>query len=1564
MLDPDEAQEGNIVWTKGDICLSPWSQDGKLYAGRIIKLIHSPAGKIQALINFEDYEEEEEEVDVRNLRKLRPKKDANQKGPSTEEISSSDADQGIFRPLDGDEQHKRLREKYSSFEDEETKCHREKISANLFRENMSLGFQEAKDCREQSSLSRRVRKGVVAVGGEALTSTHRPRFAVAVDANTQNDMKEIVQGDEVPVASTSREPQEVSNEQKEANSGFNNDELEKPRFKFTPTAAKVPFLLSESGEKPVQVPATINQYLRDYQREGIRFLYNHYKYNRGALLEDDMGLGKTVQVIGFLAALLKKHGNRVDFMRQKPKFIRNLSDESKKVMAEDEEDVKKSFLIIGPGCVLYNWLDEFETWGYFSVRKYHGADKQECLADLKKGKAEIVVTTFETFRDNQESLNYVEWDAVIVDEVHRIKGLKAQTTQALRAINTRKRYGLTGTALQNNLTELWCLMDWAQPGCMGKAAEFEAEYATVIERGQRHDASKRDLAEARKMKEKLASIRKGMTIRRTKKLIADQLPQKDDNVVFCKLSQIQTSIYKTILSHPDMQLVFHMDDPCDCNSGLPQNKCCHKKTLTGESIKSLMFTFMHLLLKTANHVALLIPTAKTSDKQAMKSREICAMALQEHPSFVSQTKEAAFKTLSNPKYCGKMKVLQGLLEVFYKDHSKVLLFSYSTQVLDILEHYVMSTSYEYRRIDGSISSKKRVTIVREFNREPSIFICLISTKAGGLGLNLTGANRVVIFDPNWNPAHDLQAQDRAYRIGQRRNVHVFRLVSAGTIEENMYLRQIYKQQLLHVAIENENANRYFNAVQGDKEMKGELFGVKNMFRLRTGESCLTMDILKRNKLLESGLLKYDITKYIPHLMSRQNSNNSIEADDTEDSAAEHRESEETDDLLHQFFSSIGTDVDEEEDVFLNNNEDVEMPTESNKHDANCEVDGTVSRNRASGSKHGEELNYSSIKTGPSIGYKEQKKSQTRNRKEAKCGIDQSPFQVNMESMSSPSTEERKQETWVTGNSSRKKNPLTFMSKGKQPMLKVKKNRAYLTKRDSEDSIICDDKDNEEPKYDQTLHGSFTSIGAVFENCGVLHTHQNKMIVGGSRAEDHMTKCAMIDVYELHQNSQLPAVQCEPYSESSSSEEDDAVISHKRRKMDNNKARSTVIGHIKVLIGQTPAGIKRQQFQKLQKHCNKDSIQDLAQFVLSLSAEERVSLLNDFYATKNPDLTGILSKPGQKNASGSAKQTKENIKRKLESPAREKSKQSRKQTEAKNRIKSKAKGVIFEVESSDGGFSSEENLNVSSSKSFQDISAKGTPHRKKATLVVNKRAHKMSVKKGRRTSLDLSSFTDEHLNDADNQFQKNACFFEKDAAVNSRDLLSQIGKDSAQYNQLNIVEKEESDIFLTSFAANADTQIKNRTGTNSSFLDSIFSDKGRNNKKRKPPPSKNKKVTENSENCLLSESYSTKAVAMERNNFQEVDDIFCDSVDGDISGLCNTSTLKDDKVDCFQTSSESWKHHKRKPQEEMSAADKLILESETAYNRLFTSGKLRKVACNIIEKSPEEDMNPYKTPSLF
>uniref|UniRef100_A0A8C5SXT6 ERCC excision repair 6 like 2 n=1 Tax=Laticauda laticaudata TaxID=8630 RepID=A0A8C5SXT6_LATLA len=201
-----------------------------------------------------------------------------------------------------------------------------------------------------------------------------------------------------------------------------------------------------------------------------------------------------------------------------------------------------------------------------------------------------------------------------------------------------------------------------------------------------------------------------------------------------------------------------------------------------------------------------------------------------------------------------MKILQKLLNHFRRNKDKVLLFSFSTKLLDVLEQYCMASGLDYRRFDGNTKAEDRIKIVKEFNSTEEVNICLVSTMAGGVGLNFVGANIVILFDPTWNPANDLQAIDRAYRIGQRRNVKVFRLISLGTVEEMMYLRQIYKQQLHCVAIGSKNAKRYFKAVQGSREHQGELFGIRNLFRFQDHGSCLTKEILEREGQVEAGVM--------------------------------------------------------------------------------------------------------------------------------------------------------------------------------------------------------------------------------------------------------------------------------------------------------------------------------------------------------------------------------------------------------------------------------------------------------------------------------------------------------------------------------------------------------------------------------------------------------------------------------------------------------------------------------------------------------------------------------------
>ncbi|KAJ8262866.1 hypothetical protein COCON_G00153230 [Conger conger] len=612
---------------------------------------------------------------------------------------------------------------------------------------------------------------------------------------------------------------------------------EKPLFHNTQSlpSASVPYALSGND---ASIPYTINRYLRDYQREGAKFIYRSYARGTGCILGDDMGLGKTIQVIAFLAAALRKTGTWQDIENNAPQFL--LSQAS-----SEKRKTQKVFLVVAPLSVLYNWKDELDTWGHFQSLIVHGARKDEEFARLRRARCEVALTTYETLRLCLEQFNSIDWSAVIVDEAHKIKNPNSQITQAMKGMRCKVRVGLTGTILQNNLEELWCVMDWAVPGCLGSLGHFKTRFADPIELGQKHSNTKRALATGRRAVELLARRLSRCFLRRTKGLISGQLPRKDDRVVYCSMTEFQEAVYRAVLDSEDVALMLRSGEKCACSSGRLRKKCCFKKNSKGVPVRFLYFSYLAILRKLSNHVALLQPTGGSSKKQEQYVNEICEKVFQKFPEFVQRQREAAFEAMSDPVYSGKMKVLQKLLKHFVKNKDKVLLFSLSTKLLDILESHCMAEGVEFSRLDGNTKAKERVKIVREFNSSPDINLCLVSTMAGGLGLNFVGANIVVLFDPTWNPANDLQAIDRAYRIGQCRDVTVFRLISLGSVEEVIYLRQVYKQQLQSSVVGKEHARRYFEAVQGSDDHRGELFGIRNLFRLQTSGTCLTRQILER-----------------------------------------------------------------------------------------------------------------------------------------------------------------------------------------------------------------------------------------------------------------------------------------------------------------------------------------------------------------------------------------------------------------------------------------------------------------------------------------------------------------------------------------------------------------------------------------------------------------------------------------------------------------------------------------------------------------------------------------------
>ncbi|NXO15791.1 ER6L2 protein, partial [Oriolus oriolus] len=881
---------------------------------------------------------------------------------------------------------------------------------------------------------------------------------------------------------------------------FDEDDLEKPYFpdQNLPSSV-VPFKLSDNGDF---IPYTINRYLRDYQREGAQFLYRHYANKRGCILGDDMGLGKTIQVISFLAAVFHKKGTREDIENNMPEFLLRTMKKGSNC------NPKKTFLIVAPLSVLYNWKDELDTWGYFKVAVLHGSKKDDDMSRIKQGKYEVALTTYEVLRLYLDEFNSIEWSAVIVDEAHRIKNPKAQITQTMKSLKCSVRIGLTGTILQNNMKELWCVMDWAVPGLLGSRVHFKKKFSDPVEHGQRHTATKRELATGRKAMVKLARKMSGWFLRRTKALISDQLPKKEDRMVFCSLTEFQKAVYQAVLETDDVTLVLRAGEPCSCNSGRKRKNCCYKVNAHGETIKSLRFSYLMILQKVANHAALL-QTDNTSKLQEAHIKRVCSQVFSSFPDFVQLSKDAAFETISDPKYSGKMKVLQQLLNHFRKNKDKVLLFSFSTKLLDVLEQYCMASGLDYRRLDGNTKSEDRIRIVREFNSIQEINICLVSTMAGGLGLNFVGANVVILFDPTWNPANDLQAIDRAYRIGQYRAVKVFRLISLGTVEEMMYLRQVYKQQLHCAVIGTENARRYFEAVQGSKEHQGELFGIHNLFKLRTHGSCLTKDILEREGRVEAGVMtattwlkeenhscSSEKVRYLSFIQAQLKREETDFWDDFSD-----------DDILESSVKKCDRRKPRNGNNFMVAKEQLSLMQCGFSKLLEREIETTKEGDNNCNSRHSSSDDHTVRKN---VNSKHAKKPSRKGKESGSQNIDE--FSSSKDNFPVEKIEARKQ----SYKCKRGRGRVQFGSKMLCPIQDTSvaqvKSSNYAMQGTHASKTVFEHQERKVESMDKYLDG-------VQE---VAYIHSNQNVVGSSKAENHLSRWAVRDVFELKQFSQLPA----------------------------------------------------------------------------------------------------------------------------------------------------------------------------------------------------------------------------------------------------------------------------------------------------------------------------------------------------------------------------------------------------------------------------------------------------------
>ena len=442
-----------------------------------------------------------------------------------------------------------------------------------------------------------------------------------------------------------------------------------------------------SNRKQREVPDDLNAKLRNYQVEGFNWLNEIANLKVGGILADEMGLGKTIQIIAFL---LSQKG-------------------------------KKS-IVITPTSLIYNWRDEFNKFApSLKVGIIHG-DKKNRVVMMEKD-FDVIVTTYGLIKNDYEYYKEKEFDFCIIDEAQNIKNSKAQNTKYVKAIKAGCRIALSGTPMENNLMELWSIFDYIMPGYLLSEAKFKEKYL------------KED------MYDELKELIKPFILRRLKKDVIDELPNKIEKKFMVEMEKNQKAVYQSYI------------------------KEVRQKLYSGEDNKITVFSYL------------------------TKLRQLCLDPSLILDDYVGRS--------------AKIEAALNIVNMAIAENRKVLIFSQFTSVLRKLASELSEKNIGYLYLDGSTKANKRVEMVKEFNESEDLKIFLISLKAGGTGLNLTSSDLVLHFDPWWNPAIEDQATDRAHRIGQQNIVEVIKLIAKDSVEENIIRLQEDKRELINKVISGE-----------------------------------------------------------------------------------------------------------------------------------------------------------------------------------------------------------------------------------------------------------------------------------------------------------------------------------------------------------------------------------------------------------------------------------------------------------------------------------------------------------------------------------------------------------------------------------------------------------------------------------------------------------------------------------------------------------------------------------------------------------------------------------------
>lgn len=436
-----------------------------------------------------------------------------------------------------------------------------------------------------------------------------------------------------------------------------------------------------------EVPSDLNAKLRDYQIEGFNWLNEIANLKVGGILADEMGLGKTIQIIAFL---LSQKG-------------------------------KKS-IVITPTSLIYNWRDEFNKFApSLKVGIIYGDKKNR--ATMMEKDFDVIVTTYGLIKNDYEYYKEKEFDFCIIDEAQNIKNSKAQNTKYVKAIKASCRIALSGTPMENNLMELWSIFDYIMPGYLLSEAKFKEKYL------------KED------MHDELKELIKPFILRRLKKDVIDELPDKIEKKFMVEMEKNQKTVYQSYI------------------------KEVRQKLYSGEDNKITVFSYL------------------------TKLRQLCLDPSLILDDYVGRS--------------AKIEAALNIVNMAIAENRKVLIFSQFTSVLQKLGDELSEKNIGYLYLDGSTKANKRVEMVKEFNESEELKIFLISLKAGGTGLNLTSSDLVLHFDPWWNPAIEDQATDRAHRIGQQNIVEVIKLIAKNSVEENIIRLQEDKRELINKVISGE-----------------------------------------------------------------------------------------------------------------------------------------------------------------------------------------------------------------------------------------------------------------------------------------------------------------------------------------------------------------------------------------------------------------------------------------------------------------------------------------------------------------------------------------------------------------------------------------------------------------------------------------------------------------------------------------------------------------------------------------------------------------------------------------